>query len=670
MKRSLKMKYRLVSSAMVLIALALEVLLVGCSSSPSVKKLTSIQVSPATASIGTGATQQFTAMGTFSDNSTQDLTSSATWSSSTPATATINTTGLATGVAAGSTTITAVSGSVTGTATLTVTVTLTTITVTPATATITAGSTQQFKAMGTYSDNSTQDLTSSATWSSSATGVATINASGLATGVAAGPATITAASGSVMGTATLTVIALKTITVTPATASVVIGGTQQFTATGTYTDNSQQDLTKSATWSSTPTTVATITSGGLATGAGVGTAAISATFQAIVGTASLMVTGSGGSSSGSTGILVVPFGGKSVDAAYQPMSSGGTVQVINLDSISSSSALITSIPMPAGYTPNATAASQTSMQVVVVSYTSPDVQVIDATKNVVVSTFKSPVTKSADFSGGSCTICGVLINPVSNLAVLDTGQGYYTMDLNTGSFTPLVLAFTAENFSLDSTTQLIISPTYQQDPINSSEVQILNVTANTITTNITLNNATPDSAATDLSTNVAVVVEEYTGKQNLINLNEIAVSGGNWTAPTTDFPIPGCVGGDTDMTMIAVDSGSHTLFSSAEFDVCTAVESLPSSVPVGTPPSPTAYVWGNMPNTPDSGSWFNGGDPHGVSVFTSVVDGKHYGFLVNDGQNWVARVDLAGAQAAPPLSGGQLDQIDLTPYILYLPTTK
>jgi hypothetical protein len=87
--------------------------------------------------------------------------------------------------------------------------TLSSITVTPANASIAAGSTVQFTATGYYSDNSTQDLTTLATWSSSNTAVATISntagSQGLASGVAAGAATITATSGTVSGNTGLTV---------------------------------------------------------------------------------------------------------------------------------------------------------------------------------------------------------------------------------------------------------------------------------------------------------------------------------------------------------------------------------------------------------------------------------------------------------------------------------
>jgi len=79
------------------------------------------------------------------------------------------------------------------------------IAVTPPDLSLATGSTLQFTATGTYSDGSTENLTSTVTWTSTATGVATINAAGLASAVAAGQTTIEAASGSINGSTTLTV---------------------------------------------------------------------------------------------------------------------------------------------------------------------------------------------------------------------------------------------------------------------------------------------------------------------------------------------------------------------------------------------------------------------------------------------------------------------------------
>ena len=169
--------------------------------------LVSIAVTPPNPSIAVGAHQQFTATGTYSDGSHQNLTTSATWTSSNPAAATVNSTGLATGVGSGNTTITATSGTIYGSTGLTVTGTpvLVSVAVTPVNPSIVAGTQQQFAATGTYSDGSHQDLTDSAAWTSSNSGVATINSTGLATGVSAGTTTITATSGAIYGSTTLTV---------------------------------------------------------------------------------------------------------------------------------------------------------------------------------------------------------------------------------------------------------------------------------------------------------------------------------------------------------------------------------------------------------------------------------------------------------------------------------
>src|SRR5208282_571958 len=149
---------------------------------------------------------------------------------------------------------------------------LVSIAVTPASPSIAKGTTKQFTATGTYTDTSTQDLTSQATWVSATTSVATITSAGLATGAGVGTSQITAAFNGVTSppdTLTVTAATLVSITVTPVSPSIAKGTTKQFTATGTYTDTSTQDLTTQATWVSGTASVATISSTGLATGAGV-----------------------------------------------------------------------------------------------------------------------------------------------------------------------------------------------------------------------------------------------------------------------------------------------------------------------------------------------------------------------------------------------------------------
>jgi uncharacterized protein (DUF1800 family) len=176
-----------------------------------------ITVTPATANVTLGLTQQFTATGQ----------SSVTWSASVGS---ISTTGLFTAPlvmpASSIVTIKATgTGNQSGMATVTLVPLPSPVTVTPSTANVTLGVTQQFTATGQ----------SGVTWSASA---GTISTSGLFTAPTVMPAsstvTITATgTGNQSGTATVTLVAAPSpITVTPATANVALGATQQFMATG------------------------------------------------------------------------------------------------------------------------------------------------------------------------------------------------------------------------------------------------------------------------------------------------------------------------------------------------------------------------------------------------------------------------------------------------------
>ena len=280
--------------------------LAGClDTTPVSKILVSIEVTPSTAQTAVGTTTQFAATGTFGDDSERDVTAEVTWSSTDAAAATISNTagsqGLATAAAVGTTTIVATSGSVTAGATLTVTpVELVSIEVTPAASSVANGVTLQFTATGVYSDHSTQDLTAQATWASSNTIAAAVSnlpgSIGLATATGVGTTSISATSGPVIGSTTLTVTSavLVSIEVTPATLSIANGVTQQFTATGVFSDHSTQDLTAQVTWASSNTAAAAVSNDagsiGLATATGVGTTTISATSGGVSGSTTLTVT--------------------------------------------------------------------------------------------------------------------------------------------------------------------------------------------------------------------------------------------------------------------------------------------------------------------------------------------------------------------------------------------
>ena len=258
----------------------------------SAPSLVSISVTPVGLTLGIGINQQYVATATYSDGSSADLTSGVTWTSSSPSVATVNSSGVATTVAAGQTTITATIGAWTDTSTLTVVAAqLISIAVSPAVQSIAAGTTQAFTAVGSFDDGSTQ-LLPSVTWSSSLNSVAAVDATGLATGVGTGTATITATSGSTTGTASLTVTAatLVSIAVTPASSSMAVGTTKQFTATGTFSDSSAQDITAVVVWTSSTPAEATISAQGLASSVATGSTTITAAFGSVNGSTGLTVS--------------------------------------------------------------------------------------------------------------------------------------------------------------------------------------------------------------------------------------------------------------------------------------------------------------------------------------------------------------------------------------------
>jgi uncharacterized repeat protein (TIGR03803 family) len=228
----------------------------------------SIALTPSAPRLARDTTQQFTATGTFSDNSTQNISADLTWTSSNSAVATVSSSGLVSTVGAGSTTITAtckvasVCGSLAGTTTVTVTAaTLVSIAVTPPAPSVALGVNQSFTATGTYSDNSTQNLTTQVTWTSAMSSVATISTAGVAHPVATGTSQITATLGSVTSspvTLTVTSATLVSIAITPPAPSVALGTNESFTATGIYSDNSNVNLTTQVMWHSATPVVATI----------------------------------------------------------------------------------------------------------------------------------------------------------------------------------------------------------------------------------------------------------------------------------------------------------------------------------------------------------------------------------------------------------------------------
>ena len=299
--------------------------------------LNSVSLSPGTPpALAVGKTQQLTVTGSFSDGSTAAVSSGQTFTSSNPAVATVNATGLVTTVGVGTTTVTVTDSGKTASVTFTVSAapaTLTSITVSPVTTTaLNVGSTRQLTATGGFSDGGTATLGSGTTWASSAPAVASVSSSGLVSGVSAGSAVITVANGGVTAQTTVTVAAvsvtLNSIAVSPAnTAALAIGGTQQLTVTGTFSDMSTAPVSSGVTYASTTPSVASVSATGLVTGVAAGTATITATDGSL--TSSALVTVAAAASGPAAVAQVFYAGNFASNVSFAPF--GGSVSSATVD---------------------------------------------------------------------------------------------------------------------------------------------------------------------------------------------------------------------------------------------------------------------------------------------------------------------------------------------------
>jgi len=168
----------------------------GDSTTTTAGPVSKIVISPTTASIQFGQKQTFFPVPTdASGNSVSGL--AYTWTSSAPTIASVDNTGVATGLANGTATITAAASGITSnTATLTVTQRVATVTISPMSTSVAVGGTKQFTA--TAVDSSGNPITTAPiAWFCSFAPIATIDNTGLVTGVSPGTVTIVASVGNV-----------------------------------------------------------------------------------------------------------------------------------------------------------------------------------------------------------------------------------------------------------------------------------------------------------------------------------------------------------------------------------------------------------------------------------------------------------------------------------------
>jgi uncharacterized protein YjdB len=278
--------------------------------------VSSLSITPDGASLVVGGTVSLLA--TPKDASGAALPDRAViWNSSAPGIATVSPTGMVSGVAPGSATISATSEGVSATASIVVTAVprpIASVAVQPATASIQVGGTVALTA--TVKDDAGAVVPDAVvTWTSSNVSVATVSVVGVVTAHAAGTATISATSGGQTGNSIISVVPVPVASVTLQPGSMSLQPGQSTTLTVTTKSANGAVLTgRVVTFASSDSGVARVSTAGVVTAVAPGSATITATSEGVSGTATVAVS-------------IVPVGSVDVQPTSASVVAGQTVSL-------------------------------------------------------------------------------------------------------------------------------------------------------------------------------------------------------------------------------------------------------------------------------------------------------------------------------------------------------
>ncbi|MCG9729879.1 Ig-like domain-containing protein [Shewanella sp. Isolate13] len=259
--------------------------------------LESVTLTPVTATVAAGNTQQYRLFGIFSDGSHKELTYVASWQSKALAVATIDKYGLAQSYQLGMSQIQASYIGFSAVAELNVTdAEVTSLQVSPANLSVPLGTTGQYRADAFYSDGHTSDVTHLATWSvidpSLVNIAATGSEAGFAEAIAVGMTKVQAdfEGQSDKVDVKVTDAVIENLVISPAYSSIAAGLSQPYQAIGVFSDGSSKPLTDVVNWNSSDSEVATLNRLGVAQSYKAGNIIVSASYSGLQATAELNVT--------------------------------------------------------------------------------------------------------------------------------------------------------------------------------------------------------------------------------------------------------------------------------------------------------------------------------------------------------------------------------------------
>lgn len=253
----------------------------------------SLALSPTSMALQPRQSGIFTAKALDSLGNPLDL-NSISWASSNPSVATVDDSGNVMALTPGSTSVSATIAAVQRAGTVTVQPSSpASVTLTPSSLDVTLGATLRIAAV--VRDSSGNAIPGArVTWSSSNSGIASVDSTGRVTGKSVGMASVKAQSGNAVSVAVVTVLTVPTgtVVVSPSSSTLNIGTTVTFSAT--VRDPSGKPLTgRVTTWTSSQPMVATVDANGLATAVGPGQTVIIASSGGVNGSATLTVPGNG-----------------------------------------------------------------------------------------------------------------------------------------------------------------------------------------------------------------------------------------------------------------------------------------------------------------------------------------------------------------------------------------
>ena len=293
------------------------------------------------------------------------------------------------------------------------------------------------------------------------------------------------------------------------------------------------------------------------------------------------------------------------------------------------------------------------------------------------NTFTSAGSGFLQTSGGSCTNCGVVVDPTTNTAVigisLASGSGYQLFDMGSHSLSSPIPApypgFSSgpnisESFSIGIVTKgrvtqrFLLSPS--EDFGTTADYELFDISfpasPNAYSfaglSSVLSPHAEYDSAAADCSTGIALATQEGTSNVFIADLtqatfNSATASGPpSWNAPSQLQSLPEFSGFGAGTTGITIAPGSHLGLLEDEFGTTAfgAIQ-LPSTSGTGTP-SVVDWVVASMPNDPSGFPWSMPLDPHGLSAYTSPNTGRAMALLMNRQRTYLAVIDLQALLSA------------------------